>query len=670
MFGRVSYQKLHVGAGTSARSRASWPARTTRRSWASRSTGRAPWARHAVNELLVGFTHVKFQTIPTDWAGIGDANATIGIPGGQPIPGLSNFNIGNVGFGDAGITEFNDIKSYQVTEKFSLFKGRHQLKFGGRWLYQQQGFSYSGNEGILGHFNYTGAFTGFAFADFLLDAGPPEGPRRRCVSVHPSPASRRHLRPGRLQDPQRPHAEPGPRLGVHLAAGGEGRPPVQHRPHTGQLLLAGQDGNSRALYDAVLRRLRAARGLRLDAHRKVGRPRRRSGSCSTWRALARTCGSRRTRRSTSKASRSFDATTGPGTAAIGFADVTPNVERRPGDPVPDLRPRPAAAAHEAVERVRRAQADRLALGPGRLRRQPFEPHGRPVRLQPAGTRPGPVGDVASAGPAAAALPAQPERRHDQRHELDRRRRLRRPAGERAAAPRGGPGVPRVLHLRQGAERQRRLLRRRLGPDGGPGLLLPGQHRPAARLRTVALRRAAHVQPRRQLRAALRQGTQVRNRLVAARRTRSSAAGTSTASSRRARASPSPSGTAPASRCRPPGRTSGRTASARADSTAPASTIAGSTSTASRTRPAGSSAIPASGILHGPGYWNWDLGLSKDFYFDDSATDLQDRGLQRPQPSELRAAAGSGEHRRSDHFGRILNMFSAPRIVELVLKFTF
>ena len=32
-----------------------------------------------------------------------------------------------------------------------------------------QEFSYSGNEGILGHFDYTGAFTGFAFSDFLLD---------------------------------------------------------------------------------------------------------------------------------------------------------------------------------------------------------------------------------------------------------------------------------------------------------------------------------------------------------------------------------------------------------------------------------------------------------------------------------------------------------------------
>src|SRR6185436_10657070 len=88
----------------------------------------------AVNELLVGFTHVKFQTIPTDWAGIGKANASVGIPGDQAINGLSAFNVGDYGFGDAGGSEFNNIKSFQVNEKYSMFRGRHQLKFGGRWL--------------------------------------------------------------------------------------------------------------------------------------------------------------------------------------------------------------------------------------------------------------------------------------------------------------------------------------------------------------------------------------------------------------------------------------------------------------------------------------------------------------------------------------------------------
>ena len=87
----------------------------------------------------------------------------------QTIPGLSAFNIGNLGFGDAGSHGVQRHQDYQISEKFSWFKGRHQFKFGGRWLFQDQGFAYAGNEGILGHFDYTGTFTGFAFADFLLD---------------------------------------------------------------------------------------------------------------------------------------------------------------------------------------------------------------------------------------------------------------------------------------------------------------------------------------------------------------------------------------------------------------------------------------------------------------------------------------------------------------------
>ena len=122
----------------------------------------------ALNELLVGFTHVKFQTIPTDWAGIGNANATVGIPGGQTIAGLSAFDIGDFGFGDAGGRSSTTSRPTR-SPRSSRCSRAATLKFGGRWLYQRQGFAYSGNEGILGHFEYTGAFTGFAFADFLLD---------------------------------------------------------------------------------------------------------------------------------------------------------------------------------------------------------------------------------------------------------------------------------------------------------------------------------------------------------------------------------------------------------------------------------------------------------------------------------------------------------------------
>ena len=54
--------------------------------------------------------------------------------------------------------------------------------------YVQQRF-YAGNNGLLGLFTYCGAFTGFAFSDFLLDqvaprgAAAPRSPGRTCTTA-------------------------------------------------------------------------------------------------------------------------------------------------------------------------------------------------------------------------------------------------------------------------------------------------------------------------------------------------------------------------------------------------------------------------------------------------------------------------------------------------------
>jgi Carboxypeptidase regulatory-like domain/TonB dependent receptor len=306
-----------------------------------------------LNELLVGYTKVKFDTSPTDWAGIGDANASIGIPGGQPIPGLSNFDISGVGFGDSGIAQFNDINTYQVTEKFSLFKGRHQLKFGGRWLYQQQGFSYSGNEGILGHFNYTGAFTGFAFADFLLDAVAQKG-RGGAVS----PFTHLQHRVGIFaQDDFRIRSD----LTLNLGLAWEYTSPLVEQDDrqsnidltTGQLLLAGQNGNSRALYDSYYGGFEPRIGAAWSpTDRWVVR-----GGFGIVQYMEGTGKNLRLPANPPfnfEGQRSFDATTGPGTAAIGFADVTPNTAGGPGTLyrifAPELRPQLTKQWNVFVER--------------------------------------------------------------------------------------------------------------------------------------------------------------------------------------------------------------------------------------------------------------------------------------------------------------------------------
>jgi hypothetical protein len=316
------------------------------------------WTRtmsaNTLNDLLIGFSHVKFQTIPTDWAGIGNANESLGIPGGQTIPGLSYFNIGgSVGFGDSGGSEFNNIKTFQVSEKYSIFKGRHQLKFGGRWLYQRQEFSYSGNEGILGHFDYTGTFTGFAFADFLLDDVSLKG-RGGLVA----PFTQLGHRVGIFaQDDFRIRDD----LTLNLGLTWEFTSPWVEKDNrqsnidlnTGQLLLAGQNGNSRAVFDPFYGGWEPRVGAAWTPTDKwVVR-----GAFGIVQYMEGTGKNLRLTQNPPfnfEGQKTFDATTGAGTAAIGFADVVPNVNGGPGTLfrifAPDLRPQLTKQWNVFVER--------------------------------------------------------------------------------------------------------------------------------------------------------------------------------------------------------------------------------------------------------------------------------------------------------------------------------
>ena len=77
-----------------------------------------------------------------------------------------------------------------------------------------------------------------------------------------------------------------------------------------------------------------------------------------------------------------------------------------------------------------------------------------------------------------------------------------------------------------------------------------------------------------------------------------------------------------------------------------------------------------GILRDPGYWNWDFGLSKDLYVDNrgyftfrveafNVLNHPNWGCAGPRTSGPR-------HVRE----AFTNTFYAPRIVELVVKFTY
>jgi len=78
-----------------------------------------------------------------------------------------------------------------------------------------------------------------------------------------------------------------------------------------------------------------------------------------------------------------------------------------------------------------------------------------------------------------------------------------------------------------------------------------------------------------------------------------------------------------------------------------------------------------GILHGPGFWNWDLGVAKDFRFDDNRFfTFKIEAFNVLNHPNFAIQQGAVDIADPTSFGKILNTFSAPRIVELVLKFTF
>ena len=135
----------------------------------------ANWTRvlgsSTVNELQVGYSSTKVIAETFDWAGVGNGNAAYSIIGGQPIPGLSSIGWGSGLTAPGAIAADSDTlaKTYQLNEKFTWLRGRHALKFGGQFLHYNQQRFYAGNNGLLGFLNFNGAFSGFAFSDFLLD---------------------------------------------------------------------------------------------------------------------------------------------------------------------------------------------------------------------------------------------------------------------------------------------------------------------------------------------------------------------------------------------------------------------------------------------------------------------------------------------------------------------
>jgi Carboxypeptidase regulatory-like domain/TonB dependent receptor len=203
-----------------------------------------------INEARVGINQAVFVVDAFDWAGIKNGNGTLGIAGTQAIPGLSAIRIAGLSdIGTLAVTEDNNTKTLLFADNLTFVKGNQTIKVGGQLQRYIQDRFYPGNNGLLGFFNYGTTFTGNAFGDFLLDTLSSKG----VGSSTSEPWTHLQNRIGIfIQDDWKVKTN----LTLNLGMRWEYSSPIVEKNNkqanfdltTGALLLAGVNGNSRALY--------------------------------------------------------------------------------------------------------------------------------------------------------------------------------------------------------------------------------------------------------------------------------------------------------------------------------------------------------------------------------------------------------------------------------------
>jgi hypothetical protein len=213
---------------------------------------------------------------------------------------------------------------------------------------------------VLGHFDYTGSFTGFAFADFLSTASP-----RRAEARHASFTQLQNRIGIFASDDFRVRND----LTLNLGLLGYTSPLVEKDDRqlnidlaTGQFCSGAERREPRALR-RVLGRLRAAARVRLDPSEKWA-VRGRFGIVQYMEGTGKNLRLTQNPPNFTEGQRTFDATTGAGTARSAIADVISYHGQR-GHALPCFCQGPPAAVHQAVEHlVERKLTDALSAQMG------------------------------------------------------------------------------------------------------------------------------------------------------------------------------------------------------------------------------------------------------------------------------------------------------------------
>jgi Carboxypeptidase regulatory-like domain/TonB-dependent Receptor Plug Domain len=226
-----------------------------------------------INEARAGYSRTRYRTTPVDLSGKFGLTGfqQLGIPGTQLVPGIPTFDLTtavskidpigttlqNPNNGSyAGIDSDSIVNAFTYGDNLSWQLHRHTLKFGAQALRYQQNRYYSGNDGSLGFFVYSGsattAGTGASdpWADFLQNQAFSFG--QGAVTGR---WGQRQWRDALfVQDDYKMT----PNLTINLGMRWEWDQPMYEVNNkqanlnlaTGAIEYAGQNGNSRALYSS------------------------------------------------------------------------------------------------------------------------------------------------------------------------------------------------------------------------------------------------------------------------------------------------------------------------------------------------------------------------------------------------------------------------------------
>jgi len=295
-----------------------------------------------VNDVLAGYSAADNLSDELDPLDLGKLNNRYGIPGEQTLRGLTQIQMDNtitsVGGIETGTDNYNQI--YQLNERLTWLRGRHTMKFGGSWNYYRSKSYYPGNNGHNGFFSYTlFNFTGYAFADFLLD----QVSRKGKGSTSDAWTHLQNRVAAFASDDIKVSRDLTLNLGLRWAYTS---PLVEKDDRqanfdltNAQLQLAGQNGNSRALYSSYYNGWEPRLGI---AYRKGERWVFRGGYGITQ-YMEGTGANQRLTLNTPfffESQVSYDRTSGPGTFATGFEGLQaldrPSGQLRAWDP--NIRP--------------------------------------------------------------------------------------------------------------------------------------------------------------------------------------------------------------------------------------------------------------------------------------------------------------------------------------------